>query len=99
MNLDVAVVGAGPGGCLVARDLERGGLEVGLLDASPRDRLGRSIVVEVTPGDFPRAGLETPAGDEAQAKPAGAAGEAGAGPKRSGRRGRRRRKKSKNKTK
>lgn len=64
MDFDVAVVGAGPAGCLAARNLAREGLQVGLFDASPREKLGKRIVVEAEEPMFARLGVAAPSGDE-----------------------------------
>lgn len=42
-DYDVVIVGAGPGGCTVAKTLEGSGLRVCLIDAKPRDKIGEKI--------------------------------------------------------
>ena len=64
MDFDVMVVGAGPAGCIAARDLARRGLRVGLFDTRSRDTLGTQVIVEVERSIFHRVGLSTPAGEE-----------------------------------
>ena len=64
MDFDAIVVGAGPAGCIVARDLAFGGWKVGLFDAATRETLGRAAVVEVEHGVFRRVGLNEPSRDE-----------------------------------
>lgn len=58
------IVGAGPTGCVIARDLARAGWRVALCDAARRDRLGRQVIIEVEDEAFARAGLAVPSGDE-----------------------------------
>jgi len=60
-DFDVLVAGAGPSGCLAARDLGLQGFRVGLLDRSPRQTLGTPVVVEVEQDIFQRVGLRPPA--------------------------------------
>lgn len=64
MTFDVVIVGAGPTGCVIARDLARSGWRVALCDASPRERLGRQVIIEVEDQAFVRAGVPMPVGDE-----------------------------------
>lgn len=64
MDFDVIVVGAGPGGCLVARDLARSGLRVALMDRHLREDLGLSVTVEVEKAMLQKVGLSLPQGDE-----------------------------------
>ncbi len=56
-DFDVVVAGAGPAGCLAARDLARAGLRVGLFDRSPAGKLGKPVVVELEKSIFQRVGL------------------------------------------
>ena len=60
VDYDVIIAGAGPGGCLAARDLARGGVSVGLFDASPEDRLGKPIIIEAERQIFERVGIDPP---------------------------------------
>ncbi|MBI5528536.1 MAG: FAD-dependent oxidoreductase [Deltaproteobacteria bacterium] len=62
-DFDVVVAGAGPGGCVAARDLARRGFRVGLFDAAPEGGTGKPIVVEIERGAFAAAGIEDPSGD------------------------------------
>ncbi len=64
MDFDVAVVGAGPAGCMVALRLARYGHRVGLFDVSDRQDLGNTVIVEVERDAFAKVGLSTPRGDE-----------------------------------
>jgi len=63
-DLDVLVAGAGPAGCLAARDLAREGFRVGLFDRSPAETLGKPVVVELEKDIFHRVGLCPPEGGE-----------------------------------
>ncbi|MEN6475687.1 MAG: NAD(P)/FAD-dependent oxidoreductase [Syntrophaceae bacterium] len=62
-DYDVIIVGAGPGGCLAARDLARQGFSVGLFDASTADALGKPIIIEAEQQIFRQVGVEPPSGD------------------------------------
>lgn len=64
MDFDAIVVGAGPAGCIAARDLARKGLRVGLFESDPREKLGRPIIVEVERPIFNHVDLRLPSGDE-----------------------------------
>jgi len=64
MDFDAIVVGAGPAGCIAARDLARSGLRVGLFDAGTKEKMGKSIIVEVERSIFTRAGVRPPVADE-----------------------------------
>ncbi len=64
LDFDAVIVGAGPTGCVIARDLARAGWRVALCDASPRDRLGRQVIIEVENDAFVRAGVAVPCGAE-----------------------------------
>jgi flavin-dependent dehydrogenase len=64
MDFDAVVVGAGPAGCMAARDLAFGGWSVGLFDTATGDQLGRSVVVDVEQRIFRRLGLALPSRDE-----------------------------------
>jgi digeranylgeranylglycerophospholipid reductase len=64
VDLDVLIVGAGPTGCVIARDLARAGWRVALCDAAQRDRLGRQVIIEVEDAAFARAGLDVPSEEE-----------------------------------
>ena len=64
MDFDVIIAGAGPTGCVIARDLARAGWRVALCDAARRERLGRQVIIEVEDAAFARAGLSLPGGDE-----------------------------------
>jgi len=64
MDFDVIVAGAGPAGSLVARDLARSGFSVGLFDRSPREKLGKPVIVEVERHMFSRVGLSLPTEEE-----------------------------------
>lgn len=69
MDFDAIVIGAGPGGCLAARDLAYGGWKVALFDAAPRDRIGRPIVVEVEASIFRRVAVTPPSREEIPYQP------------------------------
>jgi digeranylgeranylglycerophospholipid reductase len=62
-DFNVIVVGAGPGGCLAARDIARKGFRVGLFEASDEANHGQAIVVEVERDVFKAVGVEEPSGD------------------------------------
>jgi digeranylgeranylglycerophospholipid reductase len=64
MDFDVVIAGAGPGGCLAARDLARAGLRVGLFERSDGGLLGKTIIVEAEKTVFEQVGLSRPQGDE-----------------------------------
>jgi len=59
-DFDVLIAGAGPGGCLAARDLANRGCRVALFDRSHRETLGKPVVVELENSIFPRVGLGPP---------------------------------------
>lgn len=60
VDYDVIIAGAGPGGCLAARDLARSGFKVGLFDASTQDRIGKPIIIEAERQIFERVGIDPP---------------------------------------
>ena len=64
MSFDVVVAGAGPAGCLAARDLAQSGLKVGLFDEGEKEKIGKPIVVEVEKAMLRRVGTAAPEGDE-----------------------------------
>ena len=64
MKLDVIVVGAGPGGCLAARDFAVKGLKVGLFDTSTLESLGPNILIEIEEGIFRKVGVKPPTAEE-----------------------------------
>lgn len=64
MDFDVLVVGAGPGGALVARDLARARFRVGLLDKQDDIHLGKTLVVDVEKRIFDRVDVARPFGEE-----------------------------------
>jgi len=64
MDFDCIIVGAGPAGCLAARELARAGLSVVLLDKNARGGLGKSVIVEAEKAMFHKVGVALPAGDE-----------------------------------
>lgn len=64
MEFDVVIVGAGPGGCLAARDFARSGLSVGLFDASAREDISQAIVIEAEKAMFDTVGVRAPQGDD-----------------------------------
>jgi len=47
VDFDVAIVGAGPAGCIAARELAKSGLRIALFDANAREDVGRNFVIEV----------------------------------------------------
>lgn len=71
MDFDAIVVGAGPAGCLAARDLSYGGWKVGLFDASAREELSRTAIVEVEEAIFRRVALTPPSRAEIPYRPRG----------------------------
>ena len=64
MDFDVAIVGAGPGGCLAAKNFAQAGLRVGLFDAGQWENLGKPVVVEIEAGIFKQVGLKPPSPEE-----------------------------------
>ena len=64
MDFDVIIAGAGPAGCITARDLARNGFQVGLFDTAPKEKLGKPIVVELEKSVFNRVGIPAPVDDE-----------------------------------
>ncbi len=64
MDFDSIVVGAGPAGCLAARQLARAGLAVALLDKNARNRLGKPVLVEAETAMFHKVGAPLPTGEE-----------------------------------
>ncbi|HOX38919.1 MAG TPA: NAD(P)/FAD-dependent oxidoreductase [Candidatus Brocadiia bacterium] len=64
MDFDVIVVGAGPGGCIAARDLARAKFRVALFDKDNRDTLGKTIIVEAQRAMFDLVGIPQLQGDE-----------------------------------
>ncbi len=69
-DFDVLIAGAGPAGCLAARDLARNGLRVALFDRSPREKLGKSVVIEIENDIFQRVDLSPPEAGEIPYHPA-----------------------------
>jgi digeranylgeranylglycerophospholipid reductase len=59
-DFDVIVAGAGPAGCLAARDMARAGLRVGLFDSAVEEKLSKPIVVEIERTIFKEVGIEAP---------------------------------------
>ena len=64
MDFEVLIAGAGPAGCLAARELARRGFRVGLFDPGTREDLGKPIIVEVDLDFFSRAGVSPPSEPE-----------------------------------
>lgn len=64
MDFDVVIVGAGPGGCLAARDLARQKLRVGLFDIGDEKSLGKPVFVEIEKKIFAEVGLSYPTAEE-----------------------------------
>lgn len=64
MELDVIVVGAGPGGCIAARDLALKGIKVGLFDAASLQNLGPKIAIEIENSIFKKVGVKLPSPEE-----------------------------------
>ncbi len=63
-DFDVVVAGAGPAGCLLARDLARSGASVLLCDPRPADELGRGVIIEIEDGACEATGVEPPRPEE-----------------------------------
>jgi len=64
MDFDVIVVGAGPGGCVAARNLARLDMNVGLFDANDRDKVGNTIIIEAEKAMFKTVDVDPPKADE-----------------------------------
>ncbi len=64
MDYDVIVAGAGPGGCMAARDFAKAGFSVALFDCEDTESLGKPIVVEVEKTMFDVTSVPFPEGDE-----------------------------------
>ena len=64
MKFDIIVVGAGPGGCIAARDFASEGFSVGLFDIDEKESLGNSITVEAESDVFGKVGISMPEGEE-----------------------------------
>lgn len=64
MDFDVIIAGAGPAGCVAARDLAGDGFRVGLFDCGTENRLAKTIILEAETPMFARVGVKTPSGDE-----------------------------------
>lgn len=64
MDFDVVVAGAGPAGCLLARDLARSGCSVALCDPRGPESLGRGVIVELEDGACEATGVEPLRQDE-----------------------------------
>ena len=68
-SYDVIVVGAGTAGCLTAKTAAEAGLEVGLLDRKPREKIGEKICGDaIGKHHFDTLGLNYPSGDELQSR-------------------------------
>lgn len=68
-KFDVIVVGAGTAGCLTAKTAAEAGLEVGLLDRKPREKIGEKICGDaIGKHHFDTLGLNYPSGDELQSR-------------------------------
>lgn len=64
MDFDVLVVGAGIGGCLVARDIALQGYKVGLFDLTHRENLGKPVIIEIEKAIFGKTSASYPHPDE-----------------------------------
>ncbi len=64
MDFDVVVVGAGPGGCIAARDLARAGFQVGLFDSDTRENLGKTVIIEAEKVMFDTVSVTHPNAEE-----------------------------------
>lgn len=66
-EFDVVVVGAGTAGCLTAKTLAEAGLEVGIIDVKPRERIGEKICGDaIGKHHFDKLELVYPSGNELQ---------------------------------
>lgn len=63
-DFDVVVAGAGPAGCLLARELARAGCSVLLCDPRGAERLGRGVIIEIEHGACEATSVEPPRVDE-----------------------------------
>jgi geranylgeranyl reductase family protein len=71
-RFDVIVVGAGTAGCMAAKTMAEAGLEVGLVDRKPRERIGEKICGDaVGKHHFDTLGLKPPSGEELRSRIAG----------------------------
>jgi len=64
LDFDVVVVGAGPGGCVAARDLTKAGFKVALFDSDTRETLGKSILLDAEKLMFDVVNVPRPSPDE-----------------------------------
>jgi geranylgeranyl reductase family protein len=66
-EFDVVVVGAGTAGCLTAKTTAEAGLEVGIIDVKPREKIGEKICGDaIGKHHFDKLGLDYPSGNELQ---------------------------------
>jgi len=72
LKFDVIVVGAGTAGCMTAKAAAEAGLEVGLIDRKPKEKIGEKICGNaIGKHHFDTLGLKHPSGDELQSRIAG----------------------------
>ncbi|MFQ6086553.1 MAG: geranylgeranyl reductase family protein [Candidatus Bathyarchaeia archaeon] len=71
-KFDVIVVGAGTAGCMTAKTAAKAGLEVGLIDVKPKEKIGEKVCGNaIGKHHFDTLGLRHPSGDELQSRIAG----------------------------
>ena len=71
-KFDVIVVGAGTAGSMTAKTVAETGLEVGLLDRKPREKIGEKVCGDaIGKHHFDTLGLKHPSGNELQSEIAG----------------------------
>lgn len=64
-DFDVIVVGAGTAGCVTAKTTAEAGLEVGIVDIKPREKIGEKICGNaIGKHHFDKLGLDCPSGNE-----------------------------------
>jgi len=68
-DYDVAIAGAGPGGCVAAMKLSQAGWRVGLFDSAQAGTLGKPIIIEAERPVFATVGVDIPSGDMAPYHP------------------------------
>ena len=63
-DFDVLIAGAGPAGCLAARDIAGRGYKVGLFDSNPEGTSDKPIIIEIEKAIFAKTNVKFPSGDD-----------------------------------